>query len=78
MVGISNKDDKKVSNSVPPIPPVSTPVTPQDPCNENIELDAKWIRWRCLVCNYTYEGALPLKKCPRCSNENPDKFEDID
>lgn len=42
------------------------------------DLDMQWTRWKCLVCNYIYEGARPLKKCPRCGNEDPDKFEDID
>ncbi|MBI2356449.1 rubredoxin [Candidatus Dojkabacteria bacterium] len=37
-----------------------------------------WTRWKCMVCNYTYEGAKPLKKCPRCGNEDPDKFGDAD
>lgn len=42
------------------------------------DLDARWLRWKCGVCNYTYEGAKPLKKCPRCGNEDQDKFLDAD
>ena len=42
------------------------------------DLDARWTRWQCGVCNYTYEGSKPLKKCPRCGNEDPDKFLDAD
>ncbi len=42
------------------------------------DLDVMWARWKCLVCNYTYEGVKPIKKCPRCGNEDPDKFGDAD
>jgi rubrerythrin len=42
------------------------------------DLDMMWARWKCLVCNFTYEGANPMKKCPRCGNEDADKFEDAD
>lgn len=63
-----------VDNNVPATSPVVTP-----PVSENPEdLDTRWTRWRCLVCNYTYEGRNPLKKCPRCGNEDPDKFDDVD
>lgn len=52
-------------------PLLSTRVDPED-------LDMKWTRWKCLVCGYLYEGIRPLKKCPRCGNEEPDKFQDAD
>lgn len=42
------------------------------------DLDVKWSRWRCLVCGYNYEGRNQVLKCPRCSNIDPDKFEDAD
>jgi len=42
------------------------------------DLDTSWNRWKCLVCNYVYEGRKPLKKCPKCGNEDPDKFQDAD
>ncbi|HVX92751.1 MAG TPA: hypothetical protein VHA74_01410 [Candidatus Dojkabacteria bacterium] len=68
--------------------PSETPVDPNAPVNtgEQYEvnelhpedLDVQWTRWKCLVCNYMYEGSRPLKKCPRCGNEDPDKFADID
>jgi hypothetical protein len=42
------------------------------------DLDSRWLRWKCLQCGYLYEGVRELKKCPRCGNENPDRFEDAD
>lgn len=39
------------------------------------DLEQRWNRWKCLVCNYTYEGSKPLHKCPRCGNEDPDMFD---
>jgi rubrerythrin len=47
--------------------------------DENPEdLDSMWLRWKCLNCGYVYEGVRELKKCPRCNNEDPDKFTDVD
>jgi len=34
-------------------------------------------RWKCLVCNYTYEGFKPVHICPRCGNIDPAKFKDL-
>lgn len=42
------------------------------------DLDSAWLRWKCMVCGYLYEGIKELKKCPRCGNEDPDKFADAD
>jgi rubrerythrin len=42
------------------------------------DLDEIWARWRCLICGYNYEGRQTLTKCPRCGNEDPDKFVDAD
>ncbi|KKR06156.1 MAG: hypothetical protein UT34_C0001G0196 [candidate division WS6 bacterium GW2011_GWF2_39_15] len=73
---------------VAPANPVIPPVTNGSNVNtgkqyevDNLapeDLDIMWTRWKCLICNYTYEGSKPLKKCPRCGNEDPDKFEDAD
>jgi hypothetical protein len=52
-------------------PDLSGVVHPED-------LDIKWSRWKCLVCGYVYEGNKPIAKCPRCGNEDPDKFEDVE
>jgi rubrerythrin len=41
-------------------------------------LDSRWLRWKCLVCGYVYEGVMRLKECPKCGNKDPDKFEDAD
>lgn len=49
--------------------------------NPNVEredLDSAWLRWKCLVCNYLYEGVTPLKTCPKCGNSDPDKFSDVE
>lgn len=77
-----NNGNSTVNNTppvtMPPVaPPSNQPVTPP-PTDNPEDLDTRWTRWRCLVCNYTYEGRNPLKKCPRCGNENPDKFDDVD
>lgn len=42
------------------------------------DLDSRWSRWKCGVCNYVYESSKSLKECPRCGNDDPDKFIDID
>ena len=42
------------------------------------DLDITWSRWKCLKCGYVYEGQQELKKCPKCGNENPDLFVDVD
>lgn len=42
------------------------------------DLDVRWTRWKCLNCNYIYEGVKPLTVCPRCGNSDPEKFGDID
>jgi rubrerythrin len=42
------------------------------------DLEMTWVRWKCLVCNYVYEGGQIVLKCPKCGNEDPDKFCDVD
>ena len=42
------------------------------------DLDSRWLRWKCLVCGYNYEGAVGMKVCPKCGNQDPDKFEDAE
>lgn len=39
------------------------------------DLDAQWTSWKCLVCNFVYEGQVPKNQCPRCNNDDPDKFD---
>ena len=48
------------------------------PDQQREDLDSAWLRWKCMVCGYLYEGALPLKVCPKCGNNNPDKFDDAE
>lgn len=89
MVGISgNNNDINTPNTTPTnTTPLSTPPAPTIPTATPLQttpsetpedLDSMWTRWKCGVCNYTYEGRTPLKKCPRCGNEDPDKFMDAD
>ncbi len=40
------------------------------------DLEDRWLRWKCLNCNFVYEGTKPLRICPKCGNADPDKFED--
>lgn len=39
------------------------------------DLDDRWTSWKCLQCGYVYEGQQSVSKCPRCGNEDPDKFD---
>jgi rubrerythrin len=41
-------------------------------------LGASWRRTKCMVCGYVHEGQKVLKKCPKCGNEDPDKFQETD
>jgi rubrerythrin len=49
-----------------------------NPNPEREDLDSMWLRWKCMMCGYLYEGAVPLKVCPKCGNNNPDKFSDAE
>ncbi len=40
------------------------------------DLDSQWNAWKCMQCGYVYEGVTPLTKCPKCGNDDPDKFDD--
>lgn len=82
-----NKNPLQQGDNIPPQTPSASPQT-----NGNGEsgsqyetdilapedLDSRWTRWQCGVCNYTYEGSKPLKKCPKCGNEDEEKFLDVD
>lgn len=37
-----------------------------------------WRRWRCLVCQLILETNKIVLQCPRCDNNDPDRFEDAD
>lgn len=50
----------------------------QEDVNNPEDLDSMWLRWKCLNCGYLYEGVTELKKCPKCGNENPDLFTDVE
>ena len=40
------------------------------------DLDERWLRWKCLKCNFVYEGQKPINVCPKCGNSDPDLFDD--
>lgn len=61
-----------------PMPASPMQYSHDNPNVEREDLDSVWMRWKCLVCGYVYEGATPLKTCPKCGNENPDKFSDAE
>ena len=52
--------------------------TVDDPKVAPEDLDMIWVRWKCLVCGYVYEGASALQVCPKCGNEDVDKFEEVE
>lgn len=54
--------------------PASDPLVTEKTSPE--DLDLQWNRWKCQVCGYTYEGSSRLTVCPRCGNDDPDKFSD--
>jgi cytidylate kinase len=37
-----------------------------------------WRRWKCLNCQLVMETNQVVTQCPRCQNNNPDKFQDLD
>jgi rubrerythrin len=41
-------------------------------------IENTWVRWKCLVCGYVYEGVVVIKRCPKCGNEDHDKFVDAE
>ena len=65
---------------------ITSHVTPNGSANEGKEfenttpnpedLEDRWLRWKCLNCNFVYEGTKPLHSCPKCGNADPDKFDD--
>ena len=50
----------------------------QNPNEQREDLDVVWSRLRCMGCCYVHEGMVRMKECPRCGNNNPDKFDDAD
>ncbi len=71
----SNDTTSNISPTVPVNNGQSIPAVPTD--SQLVEdLDIRWLRWKCLVCGYVYEGAVPMKVCPKCGNSDLDKFDD--
>lgn len=61
-----------------PTNPPTPPTPPQNPPPNQPDYSTNWQRWKCLVCGFLYEGPVIQLKCPKCQNEDPDKFEDLD
>ena len=85
VVTVNNAVNVPTQNPVTPVvnnsPSMSSPTytgVQEAPALAEEDLDMRWTRRKCLVCGYTYEGAQTLTKCPKCGNENPDKFDDAD
>ncbi len=87
MADILNNQNPTAStpSPAPNTPPQQPLNTPTDTGNEFVkdslapeDLDTQWTRWKCGVCNYTYEGSTVLSKCPKCGNEDSEKFIDAD
>ena len=68
-------EDILKNNNTPKQPPGSE-YEVKEPIEEGLE--SVWTRCKCLVCGYVYEGAQECKKCPKCGNEDPDKFVDAE
>lgn len=71
----------------PQSPPVNPPTNPgaTQPMGTAMsgavlpdDLAAQWRRTKCLNCGFVHEGTEMMKKCPRCGNSEPDKFEEVD
>lgn len=56
-------------NVIPQKDPLLTKKTYPD------DLDVSWHSWKCLNCGYVYEGQREVTVCPRCGNNDPDKFD---
>lgn len=69
----SDTDDQKVNNASETAAVIEGVAQVDDEYPE--DLDERWNRWKCLNCGYLYEGSKPLNKCPKCGNEDPDKFD---
>ena len=70
---LNNNQENQLNN-------ISTPVefNKLNPDGQREDLDSVWLRWKCMVCGYLYEGVVPLRVCPKCGNNNPDKFDDAE
>ena len=42
------------------------------------DLDLMWTRKKCSVCGFVYEGSRKIVICPKCGNEDPEKWDDVD
>jgi len=66
--------DEPVKETTPEVDTLSEDVAQLDPVHPE-DLNERWTSWKCLVCGYTYEGSKNITKCPKCGNEDPDKFD---
>lgn len=70
-----NGNDVPVSSPTP-VASADSAFNPTETFSE--DLDSMWLRWKCLVCGYVYEGVTSLKVCPKCGNSDVDKFDDVE
>lgn len=71
-------EDTLKSNNLRQVESSPSQSTPNEPNISHEDLDSRWLRWKCLVCGYLYEGVRELKICPKCGNQDPDRFEDTE
>lgn len=72
-LGSQNVNSADVSNPAPTNPSQSDSLLTDKTHPEDLE--ERWISWKCLQCNFVYEGVVPKNVCPRCGNSDPDKFD---
>ncbi len=66
---IDEMEEKTKSN-------VNVPINGNGKNMEDLEIN--WRRWKCLICGYLYEGTDIQMRCPKCGNEDKEKFMDVD
>jgi len=81
MEDILKKDNQDTSSTPQDITEHINPEPPKEYIEDKHnpeDLDVTWCRLKCLKCGYVYEGTAQLKQCPKCGNNNPDMFADLD
>lgn len=76
---LNNGNNNVVNNPIKLVPDDATNTNSYiAPTPVSEDLDSRWLRWKCLVCGYLYEGVTELKVCPKCGNSDVDKFDDAE
>lgn len=58
-------------NGVKKDPMLTEKTSPED-------LDLKWKRIKCRICGLLQEGKNVKVPCPKCGNDDPDMFDELD